>query len=355
LSRLKVYGDKMEFEIKREKLVLRVGKQKLEWRIEPRYWRNPFIYIGILILLPIIVYFFYPQILPTLIDANILAAIAIPLGWMTLGTGRMNFGPQFFIGAGGYAAALCSIHLGWPPGVTFLIATLVGLFFGLIMSPLAILSGGLYYTLLTLLFPLVFLEITFIYTDIFKGDTGLFGVAPMVNVGSFTLNQLTICLMSLLMMLLYMFIVDKIIRSKFAASLAAINDDEEVAEAMGVNVNKMKIISFAIPATMIAIIGWFYAHYYSTFSGITYLPLTFMLKVLMVSMIGGRVQIYGNIVGGYFIAFLELVLGMVLGDYAQVDFPVILLILLLTLPEGLFGLYRKRRYREYLPTLHVRR
>jgi hypothetical protein len=25
------------------------------------------------------------------------------------------------------------------------------------------------------------------------------------------------------------------------------------------------------------------------------------------------------------------------------------------LPEGLFGIYRKRRYREYLPTLHVRR
>jgi len=40
---------------------------------------------------------------------------------------------------------------------------------------------------------------------------------------------------------------------------------------------------------------------------------------------------------------------------ATVLFPVILLVLLLSLPEGLFGLYRKRRYREYLPTLHVRR
>ncbi|MCX6001064.1 MAG: branched-chain amino acid ABC transporter permease [Chloroflexi bacterium] len=345
----------MEFEVKREKLVLRAGKQKFEWHIEPRYWRNPLIYVGLLFLLPIVTYFLYPQMLPTIIDANLLAAIAIPLGWMTLGTGRMNFGPQFFIGAGGYAAALCSIHLGWPPAVTLLVTIVTGIIFGLLMSPLAILSGGLYYTLLTLLFPLVFLEVTFIYTDIFKGDTGLFGVAPMVDVGSFTLNQLMICLLSLLMMLLYMFIVDKVTRSKFSASLAAINDDEEVAAAMGVNVNKMKIISFAIPATMIAVVGWFYAHYYSTFSGITYLPLTFMLKVLMVSMIGGRVQIYGNVVGGYFIAFLELLLGMVVGDYAQVVFPVILLILLLSLPEGLFGLYRKRRYREYLPTLHVRR
>jgi len=345
----------MELEVKREKIVLRAGTQKLEWHIEPRYWRNPFIYVGILIILPILAYFFYPTMLPTLIDANLLAAIAIPLGWMTLGTGRLNFGPQFYIGAGGYAAALCSIHLGWPPVITLLMALIAGIIFGLLMSPLAILSGGLYYTLLTLLFPLVFLEVTFIYTDIFKGDVGLFGIAPMMNVGSFTLNQLMICLMSLLMMLLYMFIVDKILRSKFATSLAAINDDEEVAEAMGVNVKKMKIISFTIPAVMIAVIGWFYAHYYGTFSGITYLPLTFMLKVLMVNMIGGRVQIYGNIVGGYFIAFLELFLIVVLGDLSPVLFPSILLVLLLTLPEGLFGLYRKRRYREYLPTLHVRR
>jgi len=207
----------MELEIKREKLVLRVGTQKYEWHIEPRYWRNPFIYVGILILLPIAVYFLYPQWLPTVIDANLLAAIAIPLGWMTIGTGRMNFGPQFYIGVGGFTAALCSINLGWPPFVTLIMALLAGLIFGLLMSPLSIIAGGLYYTLLTLLFPLVFLEITFIYTDLFKGDTGLFGIAQMVNVGSFTVNQFLICLMSLFMMLLYMFIVDKIMRSKFAA------------------------------------------------------------------------------------------------------------------------------------------
>ena len=345
----------MELEVKREKLVLRVGTQKFEWHIEPRYWRNPFIYLGILLLLPIASYFFFPTMLPTLIDANLLAAIAIPLGWMTVGTGRMNFGPQFFIGAGGYAAALCSIHLGWPPAVTILVAVVAGLIFGFLMSPLSIIAGGLYYTLLTLLFPLIFFEVTLIYTDIFKGDTGLFGVAPMIEVGSFGLNQLMIGLLAFLVMVIYMFIVDKVFRSKFAVSMSAINDDEEVAEAMGVNVKKIKVISFVIPAVMLAVLGWFYAHYYGTFSGITYLPLTFMLKIFMVNMIGGRVQIYGNVVGGYFIAFLELALSWVVGDLSSVLFPIILLVLLLTLPEGLLGLYRKRRYREYLPTLHVRR
>jgi branched-chain amino acid transport system permease protein len=345
----------MELEVKRDRLVFRAMGGKWEWGIEPRYWRNPLIYVSLLILAPVVVYFVYPALLATVIDANLLAAIAIPLALMTIGTGRMNFGPQFYIGVGGYTAALLSIHFGLSPGMTLIAAALAGLVFGFAMSPLSIISGGLYYTLLTLLFPLVFLEITFIYTDLFKGDTGLAGISSLVSVGFFSLNQLVYAFISLAMMLIYLFIIDKILRSRYAIQMAAINDDEEVANGIGVNVNKTKIISFVIPAMMMSIIGWFYAHYYGTFAGVTFLPLAFMLKILMVIMIGGRIQIYGCIVGGYFIAFLELLLTRTTGAMSPVLFPIILLILLLTLREGLFGLYRKRHYREYLPTLHVRR
>lgn len=346
----------MELEVKRDRLVLRVRGQKWEWGIEPRYWRNPLIYVGLLIVFPVVAYLIYPGLLPTIVNANLLAAIAIPLMWMAMGTGRLNFGPQFYIGVGGYTAALLSIHYGVHPALTFIIAALVGLAFGFAMSPISIVAKGLYYTLLTLLFPLVFLELTYIYSGVFKGDVGLAGVAPLVNTGHFKLDYLFVALASLVMMLIYMFIIDKIFRSRYAVEMAAINDDEEVASSIGVNVNKVKIVSFAIPAMMIAIVGWFFAHYYGTFAGITFLPLPFVIKILMVIMIGGRAQIYGCIVGGYFVAFLEMILIRTMGGISPVVFPVILLILLLTLaPEGLFGLYRKRHYREYFPTMHVRR
>jgi branched-chain amino acid transport system permease protein len=345
----------MEFEVKRERLVLRAGGGKWEWHIEPRYWRNPLIYVGILIVAPVLVYFIYPPLLTTIIEANLLAAIAIPLALMTIGTGRMNFGPQFYIGIGGYTAALLSIHFHLSPGLTMIAAALGGVVFGFLMSPLAIISGGLYYSLLTLLFPLLFLEATYIFTDLFKGDTGLSGVAPLVSTGSFSLNLLCYALISLTIMLVYLFAMDKIFRSRYAIQMAAINDDEEVANSIGVNVNKVKIISFTISATLVAVIGWFYAHYYQAFSGQVFLPLSFMLKIFMVTMLGGRTQIYGCVIGGYFIAFLEMILIRTTGDMSPVLFPIILLILLLVLPEGLFGLYRKRHYREYMPTLRFRR
>jgi branched-chain amino acid transport system permease protein len=304
---------------------------------------------------PVLVYFLYPPLLTTIIEANLLAAIAIPLALMTIGTGRMNFGPQFYIGIGGYTAALLSIHAHLNPGLTMIAAALGGVVFGFLMSPLAIISGGLYYSLLTLLFPLLFLEATYIFADLFKGDTGLSGVASLVSTGSFSLNLLSYAFISLTIMLVYLFAMDKIFRSRYAIQMAAINDDEEVANSIGVNVNKVKILSFTIAATLVAVIGWFYAHYYQAFSGQVFLPLSFMLKIFMVTMLGGRTQIYGCVIGGYFIAFLEMILIRTTGNMSPVLFPIILLILLLVLPEGLFGLYRKRHYREYMPTLRFRR
>jgi branched-chain amino acid transport system permease protein len=199
------------------------------------------------------------------------------------------------------------------------------------------------------------MEVTFIYSNIFKGDVGLSGVKLLVDLGKVKLNFLVIAYLAMFMMFCYLLIVNKILKSRYGLIMAAINDDEEVAHGIGVNINLVKILSFLFPAGMIGVVGWFYAHYFGTFAGITYLPLSFMVKILLVIFIGGRAQVFGCVAGGYFVAFLEMILIATLGDYQPVVFPIILFILLFALPEGLFGIYRKRRYREYLPTLHVRR
>ena len=345
----------VEFELKRDRIVIRLGTKKWEWVLEPRYWRNTLLWAAFLFTVPILAYFVSPGLINTMISATIYAAIAMPLALMTIGTGRMNFGPQFYIGVGGYTAALLSIAYGWGPLTTLPFAILLSIICALLFSPLVIMARGLYYVLLSLLLPLVFLEVTFIYSDIFKGDTGLFGIVPLLDTGNAKNNFLIIGYLSTVIMFAYLWFINKILKSRYGLLMAAINDDEEVAHSIGININKVKIITFVTAATMVGIIGWFYAHYFSSFSGQTYLPLTFMLKVLLVLMIGGRAQIFGCVVGGYFVAFLEMLMIRFMGPIQPLLFPIILLILLFILPEGLFGLYRKRRYREYLPTIHVRR
>ena len=337
----------VDIELKRDRLTIRFKQKKWEWIIEPRYWRNSILWVALLLVFPAVTYFVSPGLINTMISANLLAAIAMPMSLMGLGTGRVNFGPNFFVGVGGYTAALLSIGLGWGPLTTLPFALLVTLFTALLYSPLVIVARGLYYVLLSLLLPFVFFEITIIYTDIFKGDTGLFGIKPLIDTGNAKTNFLAIAYISIAVMVAYLWGINKVMKSRYGLIMATINDDEEVAHGIGVNINKIKIIVFVCAATLIGLVGWFYAHYFSSFAGQTYLTFTFILKVFLTMMIGGRTQIFGCIVGGYFVAFLEMILIRTMGPIQPVIFPIILLILLFVLPEGLFGIYRKRRYREY--------
>lgn len=343
----------VSIEHKKGRLVFYLGDLKLEWVIEPRYWRNPIIGISILLLLPIALNS-RPGLLSLITMANIYACIAIPLSWQITGTARMNFGPQLFVGIGGFTSALVSIYWGWSPWQSLISTILVSLLFALIISRLTIIAKGLYFSLLTLLLPLIFLECTMIFNNIFRGETGLSGIVSLVDSGDVDLNYFYGCLISLAIMLLFLFIVDKVLRSRWGVYAAAINDNENVANMLGVNVNRYKIITFTISSVMIGVSGWFLAHYFGTFAGVTFLPMQFMLKVLLVVMVGGRGEIYGCVIGAYFVALLERFL-TVIGASNYILFPLILLILLLTLPEGLYGLYRTHRYKEYYPTMKVRK
>ncbi|OPL14262.1 MAG: hypothetical protein AVO39_09315 [delta proteobacterium MLS_D] len=342
----------VKIEHKRALLVIRIGDKKFEWPIETRYWRNPLLGIAGLALLPLL-FVSKPNILALITTANIYAAIAIPLSWQITGIGRLNFGPQFFVGLGGYTAGLLSSIYLWGPWATLPVVILMGLGFGFMLSPLTSLAKGLYFSLITLILPLIFLEVTY-YFSIFQGETGIYGISPLVSVQSMTLELVIATYFSLILMVLFLYIIHKVMTSRVGVYTAAINDDEEVANNLGLNIKAWKVACFVITSVMITVVGWLAAHFYGTFAGVTFLPLSFMLKILLVVMIGGRGSVYGPIYGAYFVVLLEEAL-TVLGTVHYIVFPFILLILLFTLPEGLYGIYRKHRYREYYPTIRVRK
>ena len=61
------------------------------------------------------------------------------------------------------------------------------------------------------------------------------------------------------------------------------------------------------------------------------------------------------VISAYFIATLREVTRTQFGELSVVVLFIILLVLLYVLPEGFWGLYRKRRYREYVPSIRIRR
>jgi branched-chain amino acid transport system permease protein len=345
----------VNLELRRDRIVVRFRDKKSEWVIEPRYWRNPIIGISILLLLPVFVSS-YPHILTMFTTANLYAAIAIPLSLQMLGTGRVNFGPQLYLGIGGYTAALLNLHFGWSPALTLMATITVCAVISLLLSPTTLIAKGLYFSLITLILPLTFMDVTFIWGDLFRGEVGLVGMSALLSFQKVSWNYIAYYYLSLFLMLGYLLVSDRIVRSRFGINLAAINENENVARMMGVNVDHYKVFYYVLPSILTGIVGWFIVHTFRTFAGITYLPLEFMTKILIIVIIGGRAFLYGAIPGAYLISIVEDSLRG-LGPVNYFMFPLVLIALIVFLPrgEGLWGLYHKKRPRDYFPKLHVRR
>lgn len=352
----------VRLEARRGRLIIHIRNRKYEWIIETRYWRNPLIGLCIWLFVPLAVLGF-AQITPisalsmlsTLIFANIICMIAIPLTLQIIGTGRVNFGPHFFAAVGGYTSALLSKNFGLSPILTLPASFAFGALIALALSPITIISRGLYFVLITLLLPFIMLELAYWQSEIFGAETGIPGVPALFTTGNIYQDVMLYFYLSLAIVLIFLFISDRILRSRYGFLMGVINEDEEVAETYGINTAKIKIPTFALTSGAMAVAGWFIAHYYGSFTGPAWLHPSFLIIILLTTTLGGKGAIYGVVISAYVIAVLREVTRVVFGELSIVVLFLILLLLLYFLPEGFWGLYRKKRYREYFPSIKIRR
>lgn len=353
----------IKLEPRRGRLIIHAFGRKYDWVIEPRYWRNPAIGTLTLLTLPLVLYYMSTGVfgirpvalISSLIFANVLAMISVPLVLQIIGTGRVSFGPHFFVAVGGYTAALLSKNFGLNPSLTLPASFLMGAVVGFALSPVTIISRGIYFVLITLLLPFMLWELTYWRSDIFGAETGIPGVQPLIFTGDVVLDIMIYYYISLTIVLFFLFFTDRVMRSRYGFMMGVINEDEDVALSYGLDVTKIKIITFTMTNGAIAIAGWFLAHYQGSFTGPVWLQPTFLILILLTTTLGGKGAIYGVIVSAYVIATLREITRTQFGELSIVVLFVILLVLLYVLPEGFWGLYRKRRYREYEPSIRIRR
>ncbi|MEM2194079.1 MAG: branched-chain amino acid ABC transporter permease [Candidatus Methanomethylicia archaeon] len=354
----------MRFEERRGRIIIHfLNRWRFEWVVEPRYWRNPMIATFLWICIPLLIPFTPSGVigigpmalLSTLILANVIAISALAHSFQTIGTGRVNFGPHFFVVTGGYVAALLNKSYGVDPIITFLSSFTITALIGLVLSPLTVIARGIYFTLITLILPSILHEFTYWRSDIFGAETGIPGIARLISTGSVIYDLYIYFYTSFIIVAIILLVIDKILRSRWGFILGVINEDEDVAISFGLNIGRIKMIVFTITSGVMGISGWFITHYYGSFTGTVWLEPWMLIFILLSSVLGGKGAIYGTVIGAYFIVLLREVLRSYLRETALLVLYIILLVLLYLLPEGLWGLYRRRRYREYMPSVRIRR
>lgn len=314
----------------------------------------------ILVIVTAIVPWFIPDALAYILGLTFLFII-LTVSWdlMVGYTGQVNLGHTVFVGIGAYVTALMQVpsrfegtFLGFLAGlpkvpipISIFMGGVLSAVVGLIIGVITLRLRGWYFALVTAILPLIFIETTVIWRDIFGGEEG-FSVGLEKALASTSIGKYYI---SFVIMVVSVAIMLVIVNSKIGLKFKAVRDDLELAEAVGIDTVKYKVLAFVISSFFAGIAGAAMVHYRVTVSPDLYdVPL--MLLIILAVVIGGLGTIYGPLIGGLIIYLIKYWwLKGAMASLAATGLPInddiilyaILIIVAVLAPEGLWIKVRK--------------
>ena len=271
--------------------------------------------------------------------------------WNILGgyAGQFSFGGVMFFGTGAYTSSILLTSFGVPPIIGIFAAIFMGAFLGLIVGYLSFRSGlrGSYFALITLAFAEL-LRVLANSVEFTGGGVGLFlTYAPGLHNLQFN-SPTGFYYFSLVLLVISLAIAMWLERSRFGAQLVAIRENEDAAEALGIDTLKCKVYAIMIMGGMGGAAGTFYAQKYLYIDPPISYSIALSVEMLLVTIVGGMGTVFGPLVGSCFLHIVN--------EFARhfIDTPgvslivygFILILIISFLPNGLVGLFRKKRKKK---------
>jgi branched-chain amino acid transport system permease protein len=156
-------------------------------------------------------------------------------------------------------------------------------------------------------------------------------------------------LLALALVALGLFITAHLESSRFGARLMAVRENEDAAQASGVNVFEIKLKAIALSGSLAGLAGAFYTQYFLYLDPtIAYGP-TVSIEAILVPIIGGTGTLFGPLLGSIALHAISEITQYVAADAPGLNlivYGVLLVLMVLFLPSGLWGLATRLRSRK---------
>jgi branched-chain amino acid transport system permease protein len=282
-----------------------------------------------------------PYFLDIAVTCGINITLAVSLNLINGYTGQFSLGHAGFMALGAYSASLMTTNfggtllplVGGQAWILFPLALYVG---GLVAALAGLVVGGPslrlkgdYLAIVTLGFGEI-IRVILQNVNAVGGARGMIGIPDYTNLfWTFGLAAITV------------YTVWALVNSTYGRGFIAVNDDEVAAEAMGINTTRYKITAFVVGAFFAGLAGGVYAHFkqYIAPQGFGFDK---SIEIVVMVILGGM----GNNLGVIIAAVLLTVLTESLrkfGDYRMILYSLLIIVLMITRPQGLFTWTGKRK------------
>lgn len=249
--------------------------------------------------------------------------------------GLLTCGHGAFYGLGAYVSALLAVDLNLPFAACFLFAILGSALFGLLISIPCLRVQVDFLSLITIAFAQIFQAVIKNWTDLTGGARGIVGIPSPSIFGFEFSSQISYYYLVLAVILIVYILLRNLMKSSVGRAMQAVRDDEVGARAMGINVNKYKIIAFVIGSVAAGIGGCLMAHYLR-YIGPTSFTLDVSLQFMQMIILGGLGSLEGAVLGAFFFTIMPEIFRPFAVYRMGLGGAVMLLVILLR-PQGLLG------------------
>ncbi|AWI76552.1 metal-dependent hydrolase [Parazoarcus communis] len=266
-------------------------------------------FLGILLVAPLVLSPFYVTLLNYI---GLYAMVALGLVLLTGVGGLTSFGQAAFVGLGAYTTGVLTTATELPGWLSWLggspwLALVVGLVF---TATVAIVLGSLTLKLSGHFLPLgtiawgISLYFLFGTMETLGGHTGLTGIPP-ISIFGWELDQgEEIFYLIWAFLLSAVLTTQNLLDSREGRAIRALKGGMVMAEAMGVNTSRSRMIIFVIAALHACASGWLYAHM-QRFVNPTPFGLHIGIEYLFMAVVGGAGHVWGALVGAGVITILK--------------------------------------------------
>ena len=294
--------------------------------------------------------------------AVIYAVAILGLNIVTGYNGQISLGHGAFYAVGAYATAIMMATFGMPYWATLPIAALICAGLGYAIGFPALRLGGLYLALTT--FALAVAVPQILKYNAFEewtgGVQGVFIAKPDAPFGLPLNADQWLYLFTTVIAVAIFLLSWNLLRSRIGRAMMAIRDQPIAAEAMGMDIARLKTRTFAVSAMITGIAGALSAiavEFVSPDSFSVMLSITLFVGMV----VGGIASILGAVFGGLFVVFVPNLAEEISKAAPGVIYGVILILFLFVLPTGFAGFLRRlagpllRRWRDGAATNQERR
>ncbi len=267
--------------------------------------------------------------------------------------GQLSLGHSLYVGLAGYASAGLFFHYGIGPWAGLWLAIALCTAAGAAIGFLAFRFGisGVYFALLTIAFA-EFTRIGFDHIKWLGGPGGLFIKVSQRETWDLANLRGTPEMFYYVMLALAagaFVLCWLLLRSRAGYYWQAIRENEEAAQALGINTFRWKMLAVVVSAAMTSLAGVFFAFYYNNLFPEQVFHISRSIEIILGPIIGGIGTLFGPILGAAVLTVLadgitELLaaLGLEIPGVKQVFYGLVLLVVVMYLPNGIWPTLARR-------------